>query len=134
MIVFVMSVIFKVDSLLRPLNFLPPVMPYSPSEKKLEEVFPGFGKEAKRIFKMTREELVELPAGKRRVDECYNPPKTCDIRMNCLNELFGTHGVEFMRLRNGQFADYLNTGDTYAPTIIFANGRYYIGSWGDTAA
>jgi len=106
-------------------------MPYSPSEKKLEEVFPGYGKKLKEVFKMTREELIKLPAGKRRVDECFHPPKTCDIRMNCLDEVLNTCGVESLRLKNGQFADYLNTGDTYASTIIFVKGRYCIGCWGD---
>lgn len=46
--------------------------------------------------------------------------------MHCLDAAARTYGTETMRAKNGEFADYLNAGDTYAPTIIYWRGRYRV--------
>lgn len=105
----------------------------SPSIEAIEAEFPGKGKLAKAIFRMRRAELETLPAGEARIRECYNPPTTSDVRLHCLDALLGTFGVEDFQTRNGTWVEYLNTGETYSPTIVRMNGNYRIASWGDIA-
>jgi hypothetical protein len=63
-----------------------------------------------------------------------------ECRMSALNELLGTHGVE--AVRTSEFIDryhldirasYLNTGDTYATTILLdhRDEKWRLTSWGD---
>jgi hypothetical protein len=105
----------------------------SPSIAAIESEFPGKGKLAKAIFRMRRSELETLPAGLARIRECYHAPSTSDVRMHCLDALLETFGIEAFQTRNGTWVEYLNTGDTYAPTIVRMNGHYRIASWGDIA-
>ncbi len=67
---------------------------------------------------------------------CYNYPRRIDLILSALNELLGTFGVEAFNSRESRMlaiAEYLNTGDTYTPTIIFRHdsGSFRISSWGD---
>lgn len=103
-----------------------------PSVATLAQVFAD-PKQARRILEMTRAELEQTEAGAARVRECLNPPATYDVRMHVLNACdAGLHGVESISLHGGcDFAEYLNTGDTYAPTLIRYNGRYRVQSVGD---
>ena len=105
----------------------------SPSIASIESVFSGKGKEAKAIFRMRRSELETLPAGDSRIRECYHAPSTPDVRLHCLDALLETFGIEAFKTLNGTLVEYLNTGDTYAPTIVRMNGHYRIASWGDIA-
>lgn len=105
-----------------------------PSVKTLREVFGDDAKQARKILEMTRTELEQLPAGAARVRECYNPPSTEDIRLTCLDALGHTYGVEaFQTEMFGPWCEYLNTGDTYAPTLVLFRGSYRVTSWGDIA-
>jgi ferredoxin-like protein FixX len=112
-----------------------------PSIKTLRAVFDDKAPEARRILEMSRAELEALPAGAARVAECYGRPDTVDLRMSCLDALgCGTFGVESFETtkrdwRTGapEVCEYLNTGDTYAPTLINFCGRYRVASWGDIA-
>ena len=88
---------------------------------------------ARRIFEMSRAELLETTAGAARDRECYNAPETWDIRMHVLNAAGGFHGLESLeteRQSNGYSADecaeYLNSGDSYAPTVIYWRGKYRV--------
>ena len=106
-----------------------------PGIKTLSAVFTD-AKQARKILEMDRYALAELPAGKARIDGCYNPPKTYDVRMHCLNAIEpGLYGVEALEHGNddvySSYADYLNTGDVYAPTLIYWSGRYRVQSVGD---
>ena len=65
---------------------------------------------------------------------CYNPPGAIIIRLNMLNDLLGGFGVECsgaVDMRNGAPLEYINTGDTYTPTICLFRGRWVLSSWGD---
>lgn len=103
-----------------------------PSVRSLRAVFGDNAKRARAILEMSRAELEALPAGAARVAECYHPPATSDIRMECLDALAGTHGVEAFETRRG-WCEYLNAGDTYAPTLVRYRGRYRVTCWGDIA-
>lgn len=107
--------------------------PRSPTVKALVAVFGDKAREAKRILRMSRTELAALPAGEARIRECYHPPATSDVRMECLNALAETHGVEAFKVRNGDWCEYLNGGDTYTATLVHFRGSYRVASWGDIA-
>lgn len=89
-----------------------------------------------------------LPATASWVQQSWNCPHSISIRKHALNEVLGMSGVEpLYRQRkeriNGQwesvstdivFAEYLNSGDPYVPTLIWrvgSNGDPFIGCWGD---
>ena len=102
-----------------------------PSIKTLSRVFAD-PEQARKILVMTMAELSELPAGRARIAECYHAPKTYDVRLTCLNAIdSGLHGVEALESVAGEYIDYLNTGDTYKPTIIYWRGAYRVQSLGD---
>ena len=55
------------------------------------------------------------------------------VAMEQLDKLFNTCGVEFVgRGKNNKSPAflYLNTGHTYATTILFINGQFRVGNWG----
>ena len=90
-------------------------------------------RELKRILTMKRSELEALPAGAARVRECYHAPSTSDLRLTCLDAALGSYGVESFQTRNGAYVDYINAGDTYAPTIVRFRGNYRVTDWGSIA-
>jgi hypothetical protein len=101
-----------------------------PSIKTLSRVFED-PKHARKILEMTRAQLAELPAGSARIAECYHAPKTYDVRMHCLDAIDpGLYGLESIESESGEYADYLNTGDSYADTLIYWRGRYIVASVG----
>ena len=103
----------------------------TPSIKTLSRVFED-PKQAKRILQMSRAELSSLPAGAARIRECYNPPKWWDVRLHCLDAIDpGLFGLEGMPSSDGDYASYLNAGDTYNDTIIYWRGIYRVQSIGD---
>ena len=54
------------------------------------------------------------------------------LRMIALNQAARTHGVEYLETKRHGVIEYLNTGDTYAATLVrFPSGFYTIKSWGD---
>jgi hypothetical protein len=65
---------------------------------------------------------------------CFNPPSVHVIQMEMADEVVGTYGVEYIpkgRNERSPAIEYLNTGDTYGLTLLFVDGRYRVGSWGD---
>ena len=67
------------------------------------------------------------------VASCYNRPSRRERIMSALNELLGCHGSEPLWGEDPYWpeAEYLNTGDTYNPTILFYDGRFILTTWGD---
>jgi hypothetical protein len=104
-----------------------------PSVRTLRAVFGDNAKQARAILEMSRTQLEAMPAGRSRVQECYNPPATSDVRMACLDALGDTYGVEAFEMRDGTWCDYLNVGDPYRSTLIRIGGRYRVACWGDIA-
>ena len=103
----------------------------TPSIKTLSRVFSD-PKTAKAILLMTHAQLRELPAGQARIDECYHFPGWHDVRLHCLNAIEpGLCGLESCESTDGEYAEYLNLGDTYDDTLIFWRGAYRVQSVGD---
>lgn len=72
------------------------------------------------------------------VDACYNRPSDHELVLHACDVLLGTHGVESLGpgdLRYDPPFEYLNTGDSYALTIVYdtQDRRFFLSSWGDIA-
>ena len=81
------------------------------------------------------------------IDRCYHDPLTghdsrAEVRMVAADELLRTFGVESIRGprtwdRYWQDTEvvYCNTGDTYAPTLLYRSrtDNFSVGTWGDIA-
>lgn len=78
----------------------------------------------------------DFPATNRWLDQCFNPPNRLELILSALNELLECHGVESIWSKRDELrpvAEYLNTGDTYAPTLLFfrPSTSFRVTSWGD---
>lgn len=89
--------------------------------------------EIRRILEADIGALVATDAGNRRWSECYNRPSTADVRMHVLNDAMNGFGVEGIETRAGNWAYYVNMGDTYEATLMHYRGRFFVSSWGDFA-
>lgn len=110
-----------------------------PSIKTLESAFPGKGKTLRRLLESSAA-VREHPAAVKLARDCYNPPDLSYLRMTALNAEAETYGIEAVWHADGPASDctsspafeYLNTGDTYALTIVrMSSGRYIVASWGN---
>lgn len=65
--------------------------------------------------------------------DCYSPPGVRCIRRLAVDEIIGTHGVEYLgeHCRTGHAVYYCNAGDTYAATVLFRGASMRVGCWGD---
>jgi len=71
---------------------------------------------------------------------CYNLPKLNEIRLEAISEVIGGFGTEAIEVE-GFFhpyyrnlgASYVNTGDTYSPTILLDHIKqvWKLTTWGD---
>lgn len=109
-----------------------------PSQKRLEQVFPGKGKILRKL--LTSDAAVKShPAASTRRAECYHPPSVHDHRLHALNAETCGHGVEYIRHKNDGYRigdmrglEYINHGDPYVTTIIFDcdRGTWRLCCWG----
>jgi len=70
------------------------------------------------------------------IADCWNKPRRIELILSALNELLECHGVEAFNSRESRMhacAEYLNTGDTYSPTILFFHETqtFRLTTWGD---
>ena len=69
------------------------------------------------------------------VRQCYHRPRPLELKLSAANEVLGLHGVEMVELHvrkdESMFAYYLNSGDTYSPTLAYVNGVWSITTLGD---
>lgn len=107
-----------------------------PSVKTLSEVFGDNAKKARQVLEADKTKLRELIVefnleSWRR--QFYNPPRIADVKLAILDKLANTCGTESFQVKNTDWCDYLNAGDTYAPTLVYFRGRYRVSSWGEIA-
>lgn len=106
----------------------------TPSISALDTAFPGKGVALKRLLTSSAA-VREHPAAVALVAQCYHAPTLSHMRLTALNAEAETYGIEAAYKRASDTSpafEYLNTGDTYAPTIVrFASGAYAVKSWGD---
>ena len=73
--------------------------------------------------------------------QLYNPPREVERIMHALNEVIEGYGIEGIEVEDayvdsyhhGFIADYINTGDTYNPTIVLdnSNNEFILTTWGN---
>ena len=109
-----------------------------PSVKTLDRAFPGKGK-ALRLLLDSATAVRLHPAAIARESTAYHPHTLATLRLEALNDVAETYGVEYCtRTDNPMIGndwsptfEYLNTGDSYTPTIIrFSDGRYIVADVG----
>ena len=74
------------------------------------------------------------------IAQCFNKPSELEMKMEALNELIDGFGVEAVnhesnwdRYWGNAIALYVNTGDTYSPTILYSieDKQFELTTWGD---
>lgn len=102
-----------------------------PSIKTLSQIFGDEAKQARFILEVDNTRLITGKA----VDDLrwnsYGRQRKRTIRLTALNELGDFHGIESAESTNGEYAEYLNAGDSYALTLIYWRGNYRVQSIGD---
>ena len=88
------------------------------------------------ILKMTTCEQVTAVSDAARdyFQKCYHRPPLQLVKLYACDTILRTFGVEGIGRGHNQKSpaiDYLNTGDTYASTLLWVRGAYRVGSWGD---
>jgi hypothetical protein len=86
-------------------------------------------------FVAHRDNLAAIaPKTEQWINSCYNMPSLHDIKMHIFDELLGGYGIEYISKGHNSKSpaiEYVNFGDTYDTTLLFIDGRYRIGTWGD---
>ncbi|MFA5375936.1 MAG: hypothetical protein WC455_09355 [Dehalococcoidia bacterium] len=106
-----------------------------PSVKTLEPVFKERSQEAREILQGSRDPM-NYESVRKWVESCYHKPRRREIIMEALNVVAETCGVEALWGPNDTVwpsYEYLNAGDSYAPTVIhdLKNKTVRVCSWGD---
>lgn len=90
----------------------------APSLKRLEEAFPGKGKDLRALIK--GEKKTRDYASVRDLESrCWNQPGYVYRLMTALNEIIGGYGSEAIRKRGEVVAEYVNMGDCYNATLLY---------------
>lgn len=77
---------------------------------------------------------VKFPKTVAWIAQCYHYPRFHELKMSMADELCETCGVEYIAHGKGSKSpaiEYCNAGDTYAVTLLYVNGAYRVGCWGD---
>ena len=106
-----------------------------PSVKAIERAFPGKGLALRKLLD-GRSKTREFASVQKLERECYHAPGYHYRLTTALNEVAGTHGCEAIWGADSctqPAAEYLNTGDTYALTLLYdcRAERWRVTSWGD---
>jgi hypothetical protein len=107
-----------------------------PSVKTLARAFGDKASEARKIIEMSQSEILAAGPGNHfdrarhiaKVSICCND---LSLQMSTLNALGGFHGTQYIQAKSGEYARYLNSGETYHATLIYWRGRYRVQSVGD---
>lgn len=103
-----------------------------PSLKALKEIHDADHEKMCKIGKMSRAQILKASEKAEKDDRSsFGRMPTSYLRLIALDEAARTHGVEVAETKGGEYAEYLNTGDTYHPTVIRWRGKYRIQSLGD---
>lgn len=106
-------------------------MANKPSIKTLETIFGDKAKEARRVLEGNRAMVMQYEGARRRAEEAWRITVPLDeLKMYALNTLGQFHGVESVKL-DRHYADFLNAGDVYTPTLIYWDGRFRVQTYGD---
>ena len=112
----------------------------APSKKRLMESLGITSEKADLVRRLIRNEIKTrdgslFPETAKWLFQCYNEPCYRERLMSCIDETIGGHGVESIEGNNWRWpsATYINTGDTYSPTLLldWEKGTISLTTWGD---
>ena len=65
--------------------------------------------------------------------QSLKPPTLWEMQLFAANVIMEQHGIEHLIEDGKTIASYVNTGETYAPTVLYdhTHERFVISSWGD---
>lgn len=89
---------------------------------RVQETFPESADRILAIIRVNREHALMYAGAYRRDKESYYPHDTYVLKLEALNDVLGTHGVEYIPAGRGSRSpamEYLNTGDLYNTTIVY---------------
>lgn len=95
-----------------------------PSVKRLEEAFPGKGKELRDLLKM-KTQTTDYKSVRDWEDQCLNRPRYSERLMCALNEIlegYGTEPIWGVGEEMWPVAEYVNMDDTYNTTLLYDYG------------
>lgn len=86
--------------------------------------------------RMSDDDLDSMPAVSELRRQCYNEPSKHHKVMTALDSLFDTCGVEHIgevHMHDGPPIEYLNTGDSYAATVVWYRdlGKFRVQCYAD---
>lgn len=97
----------------------------APSKKRLMESLGVTSEKAELVRRLIRREVKTsdaalFPKTASWLEQCYHWPCYRERLMSCLNEVIQGIGVEAIQGDNWRWpaATYINTGDTYSPTLL----------------
>lgn len=98
-----------------------------PSVKTLSRIFGDNAKTARHILEVPKTAGLfnEYESVRHYRASCYKP-QSLMVRMLALNDLGCFHGVEAIESENGEYAEYLNSGETYTETLIYWRGNFRV--------
>lgn len=105
-------------------------------ESRVRKVFPAQADSILAIIRGNRAHTLTYASAAHRDRESYHPHDTYMLKLEALNEVLDTCGVEYVEAGRGRRSpafEYLNMGDTYDTTVLYFPVRrvWRIGSWGD---
>lgn len=108
----------------------------TPSVKTLSTIFDDNAKLAKFFLTCSRAELLDTSLSAEELQRSsYGKHSTNYLRLVALDDIGDFCGVECAECDNGQYegqyAYYLNAGDTYCGTLILWQGRWRVTTLGD---
>lgn len=110
----------------------------APSYEALLELTNGDEEQARKLRQLMKGEVspLSIPDVERETRKWHCFPKEADpyVIMLACNHVMELYGVEWAENKKHQYKsfDYVNTGDTYCPTICHRPGHgFFIASWGD---
>lgn len=105
-------------------------------EARVRTTFPEKADQILAVIRGTRAYALTYESAAQRNHESYYPHLTSTLKLEALNEILGTFGVEYIPAGRGRLSpalEYCNTGDLYAGTILYLPERrqWRVGSVGD---
>lgn len=105
-------------------------------EQRVRDTWPELADQVLAIIRGTRAHAVTYTSADARDRASYHPHATYVLKLEALNEVLDLHGVEYVpagRDAKSPAFEYLNTGDSYARTIVYFPDRqtWRVTSWGD---
>lgn len=108
----------------------PPVT-YQRRPRKLGETDQAYWRRVARTARAALRRLLDLPEYRHAHPSFAVRDAMLVAESQCETGTFGVEHIERGHNQRSPAIDYLNAGDTYSMTLLYVNGRFRVGCWGD---